>query len=340
MATEWYYAENDEQKGPVTFEALQGLAANGTLRPKDLVWKAGMPDWVPAQNQAGLFGEAVVPARRIRPAEGDEDRPRSRSSSRRPPRQEGMSTALKFGLIAGGASLVLLMVCAGVIGVIVALAASKEDKSATTNPPSPKIKGQPAKKGPQQAAVGQAQQAGERNWNLGVGRDQGWTIRFNQGDNVVIRVQSTFDSNVDLFVLTDKAKYGTASSGRHRETCPHALRGLRQWALQGLRGAIRRPSDPRLLRGGSESATSRSTGAQPAEQRQIDVQSGALVQGTQTRSASEVLAFVLAGALGLCPSRALRFCATAFSTHIRTASDHPVQRPSPYAQGVDPPCDR
>jgi hypothetical protein len=218
MASEWYYAKNDEQKGPVTFEALKGLAADGTLRPKDLVWKAGMPDWVPAQTQTGLFGETVVPAKRIRPDEDDEDRPRSRSSSRRRPRQEGMSTALKFGLIAGGASLVLLVVCAGVIGVIIAVAASKEEKTVNTNPPPVRIN-QPANKGPQQP-LAQAQQPGERNWNLGVGQEQTWTIRFNQGDNVVIRVQSNFDSDVDLFVLKDKAKFDQLLRGEIEKLAP------------------------------------------------------------------------------------------------------------------------
>src|SRR5436309_2580781 len=40
---------------------LMGLAEAGTLRPDDLVWRAGMPGWVAASTVQGLFPPPVVP---------------------------------------------------------------------------------------------------------------------------------------------------------------------------------------------------------------------------------------------------------------------------------------
>ena len=54
--TEWYYAKGGQQNGPVSFEKLRELAANGMLdRGKDLVWNATMKDWVPAGQVEGIF---------------------------------------------------------------------------------------------------------------------------------------------------------------------------------------------------------------------------------------------------------------------------------------------
>lgn len=47
MAT-WYYARGGERRGPVDLEKLVAAARAGKLRPDDLVWNDGMPDWVPA----------------------------------------------------------------------------------------------------------------------------------------------------------------------------------------------------------------------------------------------------------------------------------------------------
>lgn len=55
MATQWFYAEGKVQRGPIAFEELKARADQGTLRPDDLVWGEGMPDWKPAAQIDGLF---------------------------------------------------------------------------------------------------------------------------------------------------------------------------------------------------------------------------------------------------------------------------------------------
>ena len=46
----WYYAQNNQQLGPVTLEALRGMAASGQLAPDNLVWTQGMAQWLPART--------------------------------------------------------------------------------------------------------------------------------------------------------------------------------------------------------------------------------------------------------------------------------------------------
>ena len=44
--SEWFYAHNGEQKGPVSKDELANLAQAGAFNPEtDLVWKEGMADW-------------------------------------------------------------------------------------------------------------------------------------------------------------------------------------------------------------------------------------------------------------------------------------------------------
>jgi len=44
---EWYYADGDEQRGPVTESVLIGLVEQGVVRADTLVWNASMSDWRP-----------------------------------------------------------------------------------------------------------------------------------------------------------------------------------------------------------------------------------------------------------------------------------------------------
>lgn len=54
--TEWYYAKDGKQTGPVSFEELLQIASSGRLNPtKDLVWNKSMKDWVVAGQVPGLF---------------------------------------------------------------------------------------------------------------------------------------------------------------------------------------------------------------------------------------------------------------------------------------------
>jgi uncharacterized membrane protein len=57
----WNYVQNGQACGPVATAALQSLLQNGTLGPDTLVWKQGMPNWVPARSVGelgGQFGQA------------------------------------------------------------------------------------------------------------------------------------------------------------------------------------------------------------------------------------------------------------------------------------------
>lgn len=50
----WYYAVSNQRLGPVSEEEFGALVTNGTITPATLVWRQGMPDWLPyAQTTAG-----------------------------------------------------------------------------------------------------------------------------------------------------------------------------------------------------------------------------------------------------------------------------------------------
>ena len=56
MAADWYYARNNERHGPFEVAKLRSLAQEGWLGPDDLVWHAGMVEWIPARRATDLFG--------------------------------------------------------------------------------------------------------------------------------------------------------------------------------------------------------------------------------------------------------------------------------------------
>lgn len=61
--SDWYYAVNNEQKGPVNESELKTQLATGKLPADTLVWKDGMENWTPAaQVPAFVFREPPVPA--------------------------------------------------------------------------------------------------------------------------------------------------------------------------------------------------------------------------------------------------------------------------------------
>src|SRR5262245_46006371 len=101
----WYYARNDQQRGPVSADTLRAMAASGELRPTDMIWNESMPDWVRAESVREVFSErrsyqeplAALPVHPRRPREDyldddDDFVPRRRGSYRR---QHGMSTGAK-----------------------------------------------------------------------------------------------------------------------------------------------------------------------------------------------------------------------------------------------------
>jgi TM2 domain-containing membrane protein YozV len=59
MADDWYYAQNQDRRGPVSFVKLKTIAADGWLRREDLVWHAGMTEWTAAEKVPGLFASSL-----------------------------------------------------------------------------------------------------------------------------------------------------------------------------------------------------------------------------------------------------------------------------------------
>ena len=60
----WYYSQNDQQKGPIRFEALRSMVLSGDVSRVTLVWKEGMPAWTQAGQTpefSGLFGSNPPP---------------------------------------------------------------------------------------------------------------------------------------------------------------------------------------------------------------------------------------------------------------------------------------
>src|SRR5262245_39033885 len=120
MAGQWFYTVNRQQQGPVSWEQLYRLAERGELRPGDMVWQEGMPNWVKAKTTPGLFGDAGD-ARGQRAGDDDDDRRSSRFDDddrprrsrvdrdvedeegdrprRRHRKEGGMPVGLKVGLI-------------------------------------------------------------------------------------------------------------------------------------------------------------------------------------------------------------------------------------------------
>ena len=58
MADDWYYAQNQDRRGPVSFAKLKTIAADGWLRREDLVWHVGMTEWTAAEKVPGLFASS------------------------------------------------------------------------------------------------------------------------------------------------------------------------------------------------------------------------------------------------------------------------------------------
>jgi hypothetical protein len=67
---EWFYAKNNQQRGPVSPAELRQLAQSGQLAPEDLVWRQGLDDWTAASRVKGLFdGEPSAAVRDTPPSE-------------------------------------------------------------------------------------------------------------------------------------------------------------------------------------------------------------------------------------------------------------------------------
>ncbi|MBP7830671.1 MAG: DUF4339 domain-containing protein [Kiritimatiellae bacterium] len=60
----WYYARAGaaDRSGPLPTRIVQGMLADGSLSPDDLVWRAGLPGWVRAGSVPELSPEAAPAA--------------------------------------------------------------------------------------------------------------------------------------------------------------------------------------------------------------------------------------------------------------------------------------
>lgn len=63
IPNQWYYVKNNERCGPVEPVRLKQLADAGEIRRDSLVWRAGMADWVEAEQVRGLFPEPEQPGK-------------------------------------------------------------------------------------------------------------------------------------------------------------------------------------------------------------------------------------------------------------------------------------
>ena len=59
MASQWYYAVGDAEKGPVSSKELKSLVDSGQLSPEDQVWKEGMAEWVAGKTIPNLFSASA-----------------------------------------------------------------------------------------------------------------------------------------------------------------------------------------------------------------------------------------------------------------------------------------
>lgn len=60
--TEWYYARDGQQNGPITFEQLLELASSGGLDAvNDQVWNSFMQNWTTAGHIPGIFATPAIP---------------------------------------------------------------------------------------------------------------------------------------------------------------------------------------------------------------------------------------------------------------------------------------
>lgn len=57
--SEWYYANEGAQVGPVTTEYLRRLIAEGRIARESLVWNESMSEWKPAASVTELAGNAT-----------------------------------------------------------------------------------------------------------------------------------------------------------------------------------------------------------------------------------------------------------------------------------------
>lgn len=61
MSRMWHYVRNGQPQSPVPEEQLRALRASSALRAEDLVWREGLPAWIPAGQVPELTPQAPPP---------------------------------------------------------------------------------------------------------------------------------------------------------------------------------------------------------------------------------------------------------------------------------------
>lgn len=63
-SSSWFYSQGGAHAGPVTFQDLQRMAAQGEIGPDSLVWKSGMAGWVASRQLPDLVfpGQGAPPS--------------------------------------------------------------------------------------------------------------------------------------------------------------------------------------------------------------------------------------------------------------------------------------
>jgi len=68
---EWFAHIGQQQYGPVDEQALRGWVTQGRLGPYDLIWSAGMSNWLQAASIfPGWFGQTPPPLTNVMPSPG------------------------------------------------------------------------------------------------------------------------------------------------------------------------------------------------------------------------------------------------------------------------------
>ncbi|MHC4824188.1 MAG: RDD family protein [Planctomycetota bacterium] len=61
MSAEWFYADDEQQKGPIAEVDLRALLLSGSLPVDTLVWSEGMASWVSAEKVPDLYRPVQTP---------------------------------------------------------------------------------------------------------------------------------------------------------------------------------------------------------------------------------------------------------------------------------------
>lgn len=189
MSGQWYYTKNSQQQGPVSEQELKRMAQAGELKPSDLVWSQGMSNWVPAQSVKMLYPQqsatsaldafttkersgdapAAAPRRRRRIHDSEDD-----NMERRPRRSRKKKSSLWLWLVLGGVG--CLFFCLVSVGVGIWWIASGSSSEGT------------------------------RRWSLNTNQAATYHLYFRKGHRVEIKVISTGQSDIDLFVYDGNRK--------------------------------------------------------------------------------------------------------------------------------------